>query len=431
MKSTSSLTRSYQDPAAPLHLRWTLPPSKSLWARALLLDALRGKLPHFDFAEGTPLDILALYAALLACQEGAEEINVSESGTAMRFVCAYLAVTTQHPVRLSGTGRQHKRPIAPLVEALRSQGAKITYLNHEGYPPLLIEPSTFTWQGCELDTSSSSQYLSALLLLAPTFPTGFEVDTRRYGLASRPYALMTIAQLREQGFVWGEEPSGLFCYRGKRGEDSRSTSPHDQGYEADWSAASYAYALLSLLPIGSTIELSGLALPSLQGDAAYLVQLFTQLGVHTEKAEAGICLTHTAEEAKRVHFTAHMSDCPDLVPAVVAALVGRGESFMLSGVAHLRIKESDRLQALADELAKLGVKLTLGPDSLSWDGKTPLTAHGSAPTLSPHGDHRIAMALALLALRVPKLRMQEPEVVAKSFPCFWQEVAPCIIQQTE
>ena len=126
-----------------------------------------------------------------------------------------------------------------------------------------------------------------------------------------------------------------------------------------------------------------------------------------------------------------MSDCPDLVPAVVAALVGRGEAFTLSGVAHLRIKESDRLQALADELAKLGVKLSLGPDSLSWDGKTPLTAHGSAPTLSPHGDHRIAMALALLALRVPKFRMQEPEVVAKSFPLFWQEVAPCIMQQTE
>ena len=128
------------------------------------------------------------------------------------------------PVRLSGTGRQHERPIAPLVEALRSQGAKITYLNHEGYPPLLIEPSTFAWQGCELDASSSSQYLSALLLLAPTLPTGFEVDTRRYGLASRPYALMTIAQLREQGFVWEEEPSGLFCYRGKRGEDSQGTS---------------------------------------------------------------------------------------------------------------------------------------------------------------------------------------------------------------
>ena len=134
----------------------------------------------------------------------------------------------QRPVRLSGTGRQHERPIAPLVEALRSQGAKITYLNYEAIPPLLIEPSTFVWQGCELDASSSSQYLSALLLLAPTLPTGFEVDTRRYGLASRPYALMTIAQLREQGFIWEEAPSGLFCYRGKLEEDSRSTSPLDR-----------------------------------------------------------------------------------------------------------------------------------------------------------------------------------------------------------
>jgi len=226
-----------------------------------------------DFAEGTPLDILALHAALRTYQEGADEINVSESGTAMRFICAYLTVTTQRPVRLSGTGRQHERPIAPLVEALRSQGAKITYLNHEGYPPLLIEPSTFAWQGCELDASSSSQYLSALLLLAPALPVGFQVDTRRNGLASRPYALMTIAQLREQGFIWEEASSGLFCYRGKKEGDSRGVSPHTRGYEADWSAASYAYALLSLLPIGSTIELSELALPSLQGDAAYLAQL--------------------------------------------------------------------------------------------------------------------------------------------------------------
>ena len=425
------LTLSTREQTAPLHLRWSLPPSKSLWARALFLDALRGKLPHFDFAEGTPLDILALHAALHACQEGADEINVSESGTAMRFVCAYLAVTTQHPVRLSGTGRQHERPIAPLVEALRSQGAKITYLNHEGYPPLLIEPCTFTWQGCELDASSSSQYLSALLLLTPALPVGFRVDTRCYGLASRPYALMTIAQLREQGFIWEEESSGLFCYQGKKEEDSCGASPHDRGYEADWSAESYAYALLSLLPVSSTIKLSGLTLPSLQGDAAYLVQFFEQLGVLTEKTGDGIRITHTEQRPSRVCFTAHMSDCPDLVPAIVTALVGRGAAFRLSGVAHLRIKESDRLQALADELAKLGVKLTLGPDSLSWDGKTPLTAHGSAPTLSPHGDHRIAMALALLALRVPKLRMQEPEVVAKSFPCFWQEVAPCIIKQTE
>ena len=127
-----------------------------------------------------------------------------------------------------------------------------------------------------------------------------------------------------------------------------------------------------------------------------------------------------------------MSDCPDLVPAVVSALVGRGEAFTLSGVAHLRIKESDRLQALADELAKLGVKLTLGPDSLSWDGKTPLSVHRSAPSLSPHGDHRTSHGTrATWRLRVPKLRMQEPEVVAKSFPLFWQEVAPCIMQQTE
>ena len=126
----------------------------------------------------------------------------------------------------------------------------------------------------------------------------------------------------------------------------------------------------------------------------------------------------------------HMNECPDLVPAVVVALVGKNIPFTLTGVAHLRIKESDRLQALSDELAKLGVRLSLGKDSLVWDGTTPLVSDYADTALSPHGDHRIAMALSLLALRLPSLRMEHPEVVGKSFPNFWREVAPYISQKS-
>ena len=140
-------------------------------------------------------------------------------------------------------------------------------------------------------------------------------------------------------------------------------------------------------------------------------------------------ITHRGKQPPSLEsFTAHMSECPDLVPAVVVAFVGRNISFTLTGVAHLRIKESDRLQALSDELAKLGVQLSLGEDSLSWDGKTSLCSEGGITTLSPHGDHRIAMALSLLALRLPSLRMEHPEVVGKSFPNFWREIAPYISQ---
>ena len=352
---------------------------------------------------------------------------MSESGTAMRFVCAYLSVTTQRPVRLFGRGRQHERPIAPLVEALRSQGAKITYLDHEGYPPLLIEPSTFSWQGCELDASASSQYLSALLLLAPLLPVGFEIDTRCYGLASRPYALMTKALLREQGFVWEEEPDSLFCYRGKRGEDSQGASTLDRGYEADWSGASYAFAWLSLLPLGSTMELPGLCYPSLQGDAGYLVSFFKELGVKTLPNERGIFLQRIENVDPIAPFTASMHECPDLVPALVTALVGQGRAFTLTGVAHLRIKESDRLEALRVELAKLGVGLSLGEDSISWDTHTRISPMECPPILATHGDHRIAMALSVLTIPTGTVLLEHPEVVSKSFPRYWEELTPFLM----
>lgn len=410
------------------HGTWTLPASKSLWARALILEAIsQGHLKREALPQDVPEDIRALQDALLAYEQGATEINVGESGTAMRFMTAYLAAMTARPLILSGMGRQHQRPIAPLVTALRELGAHISYLQEDGYPPLKITPVKHL-EGCtHLDASSSSQYLSALLLLCPRMKAGYTIDTRGEHIASYPYALMTLEQLRAYGYLWEEAPRGYFTYLGQR----EVTTPPPL-YEADWSAASYAYALLSLLPMGSTIKLQGLYLPSLQGDATHLVHIFEQIGIDTETTEGGIMIIHRGKQSPSCgSFTAHMNECPDLVPAVVVALVGRNIPFTLTGVAHLRIKESDRLQALSDELAKLGVRLSLGEDSLSWDGKTPLCSEGVTATLSPHGDHRIAMALSLLALRLSPLRMEHPEVVGKSFPNFWSEIAPYISQVSD
>ncbi len=404
---------------------WTLPFSKSLWARTLLLEALlKGSIQPEALPQDAPHDIRALQEALLAYQQGATDINVGESGTAMRFMTAYLAVSASRPLTLSGQGRQHQRPIAPLVTALTELGAHITYLHEEGYPPLQITPVERIGGLAHLDASSSSQYLSALLLLCPRMEAGYTIDTRGCSIASYPYALMTLSQLSTYGYRWEEDPSGYFTYLGP----SEVAAP-PLLHEADWSAASYAYALLSLLPIGSTITMQGLRLPSYQGDAAHLVRLFSALGIETQTTASGVILTHHSQpDSSHIPFTAHMNECPDLVPAVVVALVGQSKPFTLTGVAHLRIKESDRLQALADELSKLEVRLTLDSDSLSWDGKTPLRPGHSVPILSPHGDHRIAMALSLLALRLPSLRMEHPEVVAKSFPNFWKEIAPYITQ---
>ena len=410
------------------HGTWTLPASKSIWARALILEAIsQGHLKREVLPQDVPEDICALQDALLAYEQGATEINVGESGTAMRFMTAYLAATTSRPLTLAGLGRQHQRPIAPLVSALRELGARISYLQEDGYPPLKISPVKHLDGHTHLDASSSSQYLSALLLICSRMQVGYSIDTRGWDIASYPYALMTIGQLRAYSYLWEEAPRGYFTYLGQR---EVATLP--ALYESDWSAASYVYALLSLLPMGSTIKLQGLCLPSLQGDATHLVHLFEQIGIDTETTEGGIMITHRGKKpTSHESFTAHMNECPDLVPAVVVALVGRNTPFALTGVAHLRIKESDRLQALSDELAKLGVQLSLGEDSLSWDGKTSLCSEGGTTTLSPHGDHRIAMALSLLALRLPSLRMEHPEVVGKSFPNFWREIAPYISQTND
>lgn len=402
-------------PNQPVQFSWKLPRSKSLWARHLLLDAMESKKLNILQEEATPIDIRALAQALQAFEAGELCLDVCESGTAMRLLLAFLVAQTDRPIHLRGQGRQHQRPIAPLVSALRQLGARIDYLGEEGFPPLAIYPSELNGEYVELDTSSSSQYLSALFLLAPILSPGVRIDTSRHTLASRPYAEMTRQFLAYRGYLWEEESTGIFIYRGKQQALAGSRE-----IEADWSAASYAYALLALLPVGSSCTLSGLHLPSLQGDAEALCQIFTTLGVTTTEGSSGVCLTKQTGKATPF-FRFSMQSCPDLVPAVVVALVGRGIPFRLEGVAHLRIKESDRLLALKEELAKLGYDLLIEDDALSWDGKRGSYIKGTL--LSAHGDHRIAMALALLALQEGSLQLDSPDVVSKSFPGYWEVLA--------
>lgn len=400
-------------PPGPVRLTWSLPPSKSLWARRLLLDTLEGSRAPLPSGEVIPEDILALSEALGAFEAGATRIDVRESGTAMRLMLAFLAAKADRTIHLVGQGRQHKRPIAPLVDSLRELGASIEYLEAEGFPPLAIHSSPLTGISARLDASASSQYLSALFLLAPFLSEATVIDSRQYPLASRPYAEMTLALLAQHGYRWREEETGYFIYEGRRSASPRPAS----SVEGDWSAASYAYALLALLPEGSSVEIPTLQLPSLQGDAEALRSFFLQLGIATEAEGGGVRLVkHASPNLERM--VCSMKDSPDLVPAVVVALVGQGIPFKLTRVAHLRLKESDRLLALQLELAKLGYPLTIGPDSLSWEGKR--DAPKPSPVLHTHGDHRIAMALSLLALVCGPLTLDAPEVVGKSFPNYWQ-----------
>lgn len=392
-----------------------LPISKSLMARRMLLNALTNAPERIECQAEYPEDIQAIHTALEQARNGASTISVRESGTAMRLMAAYLSATTATPTRLEGEGRQHQRPIAPLVSALRALGARVTYLGEEGYPPLLIEPSRLTARHIELDASASSQYLSALLLIAPRIGAkGYTIDTRQSGLASAPYALMTEGVMREYGYDWSVR-DGVFTYEGCRTDRTAKCSP-----EADWSAASYAYQQVAL-GVCKTLHLPNLQLPSLQGDSLYLSDVFGALGVVTTPYADGILLKQG--ENRSAYLRQDCGDCPDLVPTFVGICLALSVPFCLTGVGHLRIKESDRLQVLQDECRKLGSQLQITEQTIAWEGAFMPIENPKDIALDPHGDHRMAMALApIFAHRLGEVAIITPEVVGKSFPKYWQSL---------
>ncbi len=403
---------------------FSLPVSKSLLARRLVLAVLEEReLPVWDAEDLKilPEDIRYLYQALHDFLEGKTEISVGESGTAMRLMTAFLAFKTKNVCKLFGLGRQHNRPIAPLVEALRALGADIEYLEKDGYPPLLFRPAMIKAKSIALDVSQSSQYLSALLLLAPLVQEGkYLIDTRRNKLVSAPYAFMTMDVLKEAGYHW-QEDKGLFSYQGKGHRLNEANV-----VEADWTAASYAYALCTSLEEGAKILLPQLCLPSLQGDSLYLPKFYEHFAVATEKHPSGIII-HKSKEAEKADenetLSMDCSQCPDLVPTFVATCILHRRAFSFSGVHHLRIKECDRLAVLKRESEKVGVCLEINEDNISWNGsfrKVPCTK----VELNPEGDHRMAMALApmMAELNSEGVIIQNPEVVSKSFPNYWDNL---------
>ena len=440
MSSSLLITSTLASGEAPQPFTWHLPPSKSLLARQLVLASLEGRpLPNnLDSREDLPEDIHALLSALRSEAEGASIISVGESGTAMRFMTAYLSAKAARLLRLEGTARQHERPIAPLVEAMRQLGAKIHYLERMGYPPLSIEPAVLRGGRVTLDASHSSQYLSALLLLAPILQERVEISLT-HPLVSAPYALMTQAVLQGAGYPWDTQEDGAFTYDPVDRIEAKQLPQLPLVEEADWSAASYAYALISLLPIGTECHLPRLIVPSAQGDSLYLPSLFEALGVTTEVGDGFVRLRKVCLPQKK-SFRAHLSSCPDLVPALVTALVGNDVAFRIEGIGHLRIKESDRLGALASEFLKLHIPLCVESDALSWD-RQQLTASTASPISSsrpfhppqidPHQDHRIAMALALMAVRVKQLCIYNPSCIKKSFPSYWEQLGEILHVQMQ
>ena len=397
---------------ATLQATITLPSSKSICNRALILAALSGRQTQLENLSDCD-DTRVLVRAL---QSEEEVIDIMAAGTAMRFSTAYFSTTPGTHI-LTGTARMRQRPIGVLVEALRQLGANVEYAEVEGFPPLRISGHALKGGAISLPANVSSQYISALLMVGPTLQEGLRL--RLVGtILSRPYIDMTISLMRQFGAEVKWDDDATICVA------PQSYRPLKEfRVESDWSAASYWYELVALSPDPEArIVLPYLFENSLQGDSR-IREFFVPLGVHTEFTTEGVVLTKRKAEATEM-LRLDLSEQPDLAQTLVVACAMLRQPFHFTGLQTLKIKETDRIAALRTELKKMGIRVEEANDSelfCSDFGATELPPNAFV-SIDTYDDHRMAMAFAPCALRYPNLRINHPEVVSKSYPSFWQHL---------
>lgn len=393
----------------------TLPASKSISNRALIISALAGSdcVPeNLSCCDDTDVTVAAL-------RDMPYEIDIKACGTAMRFLTAYLSSTPCGEHVITGTERMKHRPIGLLVDAMRSLGADITYLEEEGFPPLKIVGRHLEGGHISVPGHISSQFISALLMVGPVFTNGLTIHLTSE-VISRPYIDLTICTMQE----FGAEVEWL---------DAATIAIKSKPYKAvpfvienDWSAASYWYEILALQERVASSEYEGMGkvvLPGLldgsrQGDSS-IRYIFSMLGVKTHFEENAAILTPHKRMLPRldIDFVNH----PDLAQTAVVATALMNIPFRFTGLKSLRIKETDRIAALKTEIAKLGYVLDDSQEGvLSWDGTKcePM----AEPVIDTYEDHRMAMAFAPACIMFPGLKIDNPGVVSKSYPHFWNDL---------
>lgn len=379
----------------------TISGSKSETNRLLMLQKMFGDLNLWNVSDSDDSTILA---QLL--KEKSIELNVHHAGTAMRFLTAYYAILEGVTVHLSGSARMKERPIGELVDSLRSLGAQIEYLEKEGYPPLRIQGQALKGGEVTLDANVSSQYITALMLIAPKLEQGLKIHLKGQ-ITSRPYIDMTLKIEQQLGIAATFEKTEIHVpFTEKLGSTKYVI-------ESDWSSASYFYAAVALAPIGSRLTLSNFSEDSLQGDRV-LAPLFQELGVETYFKTNQI-LELVKEREVQKGFQAHLIQAPDIAQTLVVCCAGLGIACSLSGLHTLKIKETDRLKALYTELTKLGVQVILTDSTIAIKPNQGLS---SSVVIETYQDHRMAMSFAPLALRVP-IVIKQGTVVSKSYKEFW------------
>lgn len=409
----------YRQPEDPMPVE--LPLSKSIAIRVLSANAVskwqgRGeadipKMPDCD-------DALRFSEALMRVGEGGNTVYIGEGGTPLRFFISLMASMPGRDVSVSCSRGLMRRPLKPLLDALRSAGAELRCLRREDYPPLRILGRQLGTGYVTIDPSVSSQFISALMLAAPLWQQGLRLKYGDGKRVSTPYIEMTAAVMKRFGADVEISSGGVNVASGSL------TPPEVFPIETDWSAASYFYELSLLLP-GKTIPLLQLspAEGSLQGDAR-CEEIFRQLGVETSRHDDGSVRLRSDPDVIESYrnlkdpFLLDLNSTPDLVPAIAVGLCCAGIHYKLTGIGHLRHKESNRLMALANEMEKIGYRVEFDSESLSWTGG--ITPVGENETIATYSDHRIAMAFAPATVRMPYLYIADPEVVRKSFPGYWK-----------
>ncbi len=408
--------------AGPLKARVKVPGSKSLTQRALICAALasgESRLKGALRSEDPDLLAQALQKAgvqIKPQQDGfvvqgvdglprlqGGQVFLGNNGTGTRFFTALAALGQGDPLILTGTQRLCERPIKPLVEALKNWGARLRYLDQEGFLPLEVAGGGLSGGAVELSVAKSSQFLSALLLVGPytRYPAEIHLASP---LVSRPYVDLTIAVMKAFGVVVNER-EGIFFVP--------NTPYYAREYHIEGDASSASYFLAAAALVGGSVTVTNLPRNSLQGDAAF-AGILSRMGC-TVSYEEGVTVSRDPNTPLK-GIDINMGRTPDLVPTLaVVAAKARGRTF-IRGVPHLRYKETDRLKAVATELTKLGVSVTELDDGLIIEGCAEL----HPAEIETYQDHRMAMSFAVLGLVVPGLRLRDPACVVKSFPNFWE-----------
>ncbi len=381
-----------------------IPGSKSETNRLLLLYSL---FPNLQLRNTSDSDDSAVMQNALSASD--TTIDVHHAGTAMRFLTAYFATTENREVILTGSSRMKQRPIKILVEALRCLGADINYIENEGFPPLKITGKKLTINSVSVPANVSSQYISALLLVAPRLQNGLEL-TLDGAVTSVPYIHMTLGLLNEIGVKTGFVGNRITV------KHCEQIAAQNIAVESDWSSASYFYSVVALSGIGTQITLATYKKASRQGDRA-LAEIYQDFGVTTVFSNDTMQIAKTDNQySSTLNF--NLNDTPDLAQTIAVTCFGLGISCNLTGLHTLRIKETNRLLALQTELRKLGATVVITDDSINLAASTAFIPNVNIAT---YNDHRMAMAFAPLALKMP-ITIQDAGVVSKSYPDFWNDL---------